>query len=195
MANRGTTDKATFKVDQEKLTAVLSSDPAFDGKFFYAVKSTGIFCRPSCRSRAPKPENLYFFDTRDAALTAGYRPCKRCRPDLPDYAPHEQAAEALRQAIEDHLLEPEALTPHLKTLGGHQAPVKASFKTLYGCLPKEMILQKRLRIAARALTTTKMPILQIALSSGFSSQSAFYAAFKEIYHMSPGKYRETHQSK
>lgn len=195
MANEKKTDHATPQVDPVKLAAVLSSDPAYDGKFFYAVKSTGIFCRPSCRSKAPKPENLEFFDTRDAAATAGYRPCKRCRPDLPAYAPHAQAIEALHQAIEVHLLEPELLEPLLKTLGGRQAPVKAAFEARYGCLPEAMILQKRLKIAADGLITSTTPILQIALSSGFSSQSAFYAAFKKTYQMSPGKYRALHQPK
>lgn len=195
MSNEKKTDNATPQVDPVKLAAVLSSDPAYDGKFFYAVKSTGIFCRPSCRSKAPKPENLEFFDTRDAAATAGYRPCKRCRPDLPAYAPHAQAAEALRQAIEAHLLEPELLEPLLKTLGGRQAPVKAAFEARFGCLPEAMILQKRLKIAADGLITSTTPILQIALSSGFSSQSAFYAAFKKTYHMSPGRYRASHQPK
>ncbi len=195
MSNEKKTDNATPQVDPVKLAAVLSSDPAYDGKFFYAVKSTGIFCRPSCRSKAPKPENLEFFDTRDAAATAGYRPCKRCRPDLPAYSPHAQAIEALHQAIEVHLLEPELLEPLLKTLGGRQAPVKAAFEARYGCLPEAMILQKRLKIAADGLITSTTPILQIALSSGFSSQSAFYAAFKKTYQMSPGKYRASHQPK
>ncbi|SCZ81770.1 bifunctional transcriptional activator/DNA repair enzyme AdaA [Acidaminobacter hydrogenoformans] len=193
MADQKMTDKAPHSVDPVKLAAVLNSDAAYDGKFFYAVKSTGIFCRPSCRSRAPKPENLDFFDTRDAALAAGYRPCKRCRPDLSDYAPYEHSTEALREAIEVHLLDPEVLAPLLKALGGHQASVKAAFNAHYGCLPMEMILQKRLEIAARSLITSSAPILQIALSSGFSSQSAFYAAFKRAYHMSPGKFRANHQ--
>ena len=193
MANQKIKFKATPQVDPVKLAAVLSSDSAYDGKFFYAVKSTGIFCRPSCRSKPPKPENLEFFDTQDAAIAAGYRPCKRCRPDLPTYAPHEQAVEALRRAIEVHLLETHILKQLLKTLGGRQAPVKAAFEARYGCLPEAMILQKRLKIAADGLINSTTPILQIALSSGFSSQSAFYAAFKKTYHMSPGKYRASHQ--
>jgi methylphosphotriester-DNA--protein-cysteine methyltransferase len=101
----------------------------------------------------------------------------------------------LRQAIEAHLLEPELLEPLLKTLGGRQAPVKAAFEARFGCLPEAMILQKRLKIAADGLITSTTPILQIALSSGFSSQSAFYAAFKKTYHMSPGRYRASHQPK
>ena len=193
MANPKIADNATCQVDPVKFAAVLNSDAAYDGKFFYAVKSTGIFCRPSCRSKAPRPENLEFFDTRDAATAAGYRPCKRCRPDLPDYAPYEDAAEALRQAIEVHFLDPEALALLLKTLGGRQAPVKAAFEARYGCLPAEMLRQRRLEIASHDLIHTSTPILKIALSSGFSSQSAFYDAFKKTYHMSPGKYRAIHQ--
>lgn len=176
--------------DQEKLAAVLNSDPAFDGQFFYAVKSTGIFCRPSCKSKAPKTENINFFDSSEDATEAGYRPCKRCRPDLLAYDPHTQAADALRTAIDTHLLEQETLSSLMKTLGGHQPSVKDAFQRRYGCLPAELITQKRLSLAADSLRTTTKPILQIALDSGFSSQSAFYDAFRREYHMSPGKYRK-----
>lgn len=73
--------------ESEKLRAVLECDGAYDGRFFYAVRSTGIYCRPSCKSRPPRPENIEYFDTVAEAEAAGYRPCKRCRPDVPDYDP------------------------------------------------------------------------------------------------------------
>ncbi|MDK9712062.1 bifunctional transcriptional activator/DNA repair enzyme AdaA [Acidaminobacter sp.] len=175
---------------QDKLAGVLNSDPAYDGQFFYAVKSTGIFCRPSCKSKNPKIENIDFFDTSDDAQRAGYRPCKRCRPDLLTYEPYKENVEAIYNAIMTHLLEQESLTAQMKALGAHQDPIKSAFKTRYGSLPSALITQKRLSLAADGLLTTTKPILQIALDSGFSSQSAFYDAFKRTYHTSPGKYRK-----
>lgn len=73
--------------EREKLHSVLECDGAYDGRFFYAVRSTGVYCRPSCKSRPPKPENVEYFDSAAEAESAGYRPCKRCRPDVPDYDP------------------------------------------------------------------------------------------------------------
>jgi AraC family transcriptional regulator of adaptative response / methylphosphotriester-DNA alkyltransferase methyltransferase len=185
--------KQVHSTRQDKLAAVLNSDPAYDGLFFYAVKSTGIFCRPSCKSKNPKIENIDFFDTSDDARRAGYRPCKRCRPDLLTYDPYKDNVEAIHDAITTHLFDQGSLTALMKALGAHQDPIRSAFKTRYGCLPSALITQKRLSLAADGLLTTTKPILQIALDSGFSSQSAFYDAFKRTYHTSPGKYRtQTH---
>lgn len=189
MAKKEHADKQMHLTHQDKLAAVLNYDPAYDGQFFYAVKSTGIFCRPSCKSKTPKIENIVFFDTSDDARRAGYRPCKRCRPDLLTYEPYKENVEAIYNAITTHLLEQESLTALMKALGAHQEPVRSAFKNRYGSLPSALITQKRLALAADGLLTTTKPILQIALDSGFSSQSAFYDAFKRTYHTSPGKYR------
>ena len=67
---------------EEMWKAVSENDPSYDGILFYAVKSTGIYCRPSCKSKIPKRENVCFFDTAEKARAAGFRPCKRCRSDL-----------------------------------------------------------------------------------------------------------------
>lgn len=71
--------------DRQRWQAVLDNDRRYDGTFFYGVASTGIFCRPSCPSRPPRRDRVRFFPTADAALAAGFRPCKRCRPDLTDF--------------------------------------------------------------------------------------------------------------
>lgn len=73
--------------DRQRWQAVLDNDRRYDGAFFYGVASTGIFCRPSCPSRPPRRDRVRFFPTADAALAAGFRPCKRCRPDLTDFSP------------------------------------------------------------------------------------------------------------
>src|SRR5271165_7593061 len=87
--------------DETRLRAVRARDASADGTFFYAVLTTGVFCYPSCAARPARPENLRFFDTREEAVAAGYRPCRRCRPDLAPRAARraEAVAEACR-AIE-----------------------------------------------------------------------------------------------
>lgn len=83
--------------DDAKWTAVVACDRAFDGRFFYGVATTGVFCRPSCRARTPRREYVLFFDAAGEALARGFRPCKRCRPDLPAHDP----ALALVRAAEE----------------------------------------------------------------------------------------------
>src|SRR3984957_15622146 len=84
--------------DEERWRAVSRRDPAFDGKFLFAVRTTGVYCRPSCASRPAKRENVTFFETGAQAEKAGYRACKRCRPDKPG-APDPQI-EAVKRACE-----------------------------------------------------------------------------------------------
>lgn len=177
-------------LDPEQIAAVLNSDPAYDGQFYYGVTTTGIFCRPSCKSKNPKPEHLRFFNRREDALTAGFRPCKRCRPDLQAYAPDQAAAEALYHAIDQHFTDQDQLPGLITAMGAHQPSIKAAFTARYGQSPKALIQQQRLSLAADGLLNSNRAVLEIALSSGFSSQSAFYAAFKKAYQTSPGAYRK-----
>ena len=82
--------------EQEMWEAVQRSDASYDGLFFYAVKTTGIFCRPSCKSKPPKRENLCYFASGEEARAAGFRPCKRCRSDLLEYQPMREIAAEIR---------------------------------------------------------------------------------------------------
>ncbi len=84
---------------QEMWEAVKNSDANYDGLFFYGVKTTGIFCRPSCQSKVPKQENILYFRSSEEARKAGFRPCKRCRSDLLEYQPmHEIADEIIKKS-------------------------------------------------------------------------------------------------
>lgn len=83
--------KSTFATDAAKLAAVRRRDPAADGQFLYSVRTTGVFCYPSCAARPPRVENIAFHPTPAAAEQAGFRPCKRCRPDLPPRATRDAA--------------------------------------------------------------------------------------------------------
>ena len=103
--------------DSEKWRLVEANDRSGDGRFFYGVRSTGIFCRPSCASRPPRRENVVFFDTAEAAMAAGFHPCKRCRPEQMEFDPAAELAAAARAAIDLGFAEPSALKERLNGLG------------------------------------------------------------------------------
>jgi AraC family transcriptional regulator of adaptative response/methylated-DNA-[protein]-cysteine methyltransferase len=93
---------AGFSNDDERWQAVVRRDPAADGEFYYSVKTTGVYCRPSCAARLPRRENVRFHATRADAERAGFRPCKRCRPDAAPLAERQAAVVAIAcRAIEE----------------------------------------------------------------------------------------------
>lgn len=96
--------------------AVQRTDASYDGLFFYAVKTTGIFCCPSCRSKPPKREDLHYFASGEEARAAGSRPCKRCRSDLLEYRPMREAAAAIKERLDRAAsLDDVGLTPRWMT--------------------------------------------------------------------------------
>ncbi len=176
--------------EQQKYQAVIENDQNFDGIFYYAVKSTGIFCRPSCKSRAPKPENTLFFNNADEAMQAGFRPCKRCRSDLLQFEPAREIAKQVKQAIEAMFLENNRLNNQLQQVGLSQRQMVEVFKKEYGHTPKAYADQLRLAEAKTQLKIDDRPIIDIALHLGFSSLSAFYRFFKENTGQTPNAYRK-----
>ena len=103
--------------DRQRWQAVLDNDRRYDGTFFYGVASTGIFCRPSCPSRPPRRDRVRFFPTADAALAAGFRPCKRCRPDLTDFSPGQDVAAEAMALLHRHFRDQADLSAALNGLG------------------------------------------------------------------------------
>ncbi|WP_406657472.1 Ada metal-binding domain-containing protein [Methanolobus sp. ZRKC2] len=95
--------------DNEKWDAVVSCDETYDGNFFYGVRTTGVFCRPSCKSRTPRRKNVEFFKTIDEAYTSGLRPCKKCRPDLLENEKMMHIAEQVRTICDTYFLEDDKL--------------------------------------------------------------------------------------
>lgn len=175
--------------DQEKWEALINNCADFDGKFFYAVKSTGIYCRPSCNSKAPLKENVVFFDSSEAAMAAGYRPCKRCRPDLPVYEPAEDLALEVKLLIDQLYLERQLLSDKLGRLGVSERRMSQIFKDKYGMTPAEYSGTLKIQAAEEKLRDTDQPILDIALSLGFESLTAFFSFFRKKTGKTPGEYR------
>ncbi|MDR1144066.1 MAG: AraC family transcriptional regulator, partial [Spirochaetaceae bacterium] len=97
--------------------AVSENDKDYDGIFLYGVKTTKIFCRPSCRSKLPLKKNIVYFETKEEAEQGGYRPCKRCRPDLLEYRPIEEIAEKTTSFIHAYFTERQKLARELERIG------------------------------------------------------------------------------
>ncbi len=92
------TDKSTFTTEARRWQAIVARDPAAEGAFWFAVTTTGVYCRPTCRSRQPLRKNVRFFDSPEAAEGAGFRPCKRCQPRQATPAMDVEHAQAIEQA-------------------------------------------------------------------------------------------------
>lgn len=163
--------------------AYLSRDAAYDGIFFVAVRTTGIFCRPTCRVRSPLPKNVEYYPTAREALFAGYRPCKRCRPlatvNQPDWAVELVAeVEANPTArIRDS---------HLRARGVDPATVRRHFLKEYGMTFQAYTRARRL---SGALATIRggAPLDHAVFDSGYESHSGFREAFKNVFGTTPGK--------
>lgn len=181
--------KSDMLSEQEKWMAFARSDAAYDGRFFAAVRSTGIFCRPSCTARTPLRKNVTFYDTAEEALTNGYRPCKRCRPDLLQYKPAEEAAERCRALLEREYLNPAPMARVLKALNTSPGHIGGLFKRQYGMTLVAYRNRLRIEEACRLLRETGKSVTEIAGSCGFMSHAAFYEAFKRHTGTSPQAYR------
>ncbi len=175
--------------EEEKWQAFVRSDSLFDGRYYVAVKTTGIFCRPSCTARTPLRKNVAFYDTREEAAANGYRPCKRCRPDLILYRPIEEAAELCRKLLEREYQNPAPLGQVLMELNISLGHIGGIFKQQYGVTPLGYRNRLRVEAAQRLLRETKQSVIEIAGDCGFSSLAPFYAAFKRQTGTTPQQYR------
>jgi AraC family transcriptional regulator, regulatory protein of adaptative response / methylphosphotriester-DNA alkyltransferase methyltransferase len=172
----------------EKWQAIISNDESFNGQFFYGVKSTGIFCRPSCKSRVPNKENVLIFKQAEDALSANFRPCKRCKPTgqrLPD----QEWIGHLTQFIDEHYHEKITLATLAEV--GHGSPfhLQRIFKKMNGMTPTEYIQRIRVEKAVELLLTTKKSVTEIAADVGFPNTSYFITVFKKRTGHPPTEYR------
>lgn len=182
------TVRAVATSHDRRWAAVLARDPGADGAFFYAVRTTGVYCRPSCPSRRANRVNVTFHATAAEAEAAGFRPCRRCRPDATSRA-HQQAAIVTRacRAIEsaDRML---ALAELAEAAGLSPWHFHRVFKGATGLTPREYAAAHRaarVRGALRRTTTVTEAIYE----AGFNSSARFYATSDEALGMTPGDYR------
>jgi AraC family transcriptional regulator of adaptative response / methylphosphotriester-DNA alkyltransferase methyltransferase len=175
--------------DDTMWKATVDCDCGYDGVFFYAVKTVGVYCRPSCKSRTPLRKNVRFFKTGKDAQYAGFRPCKRCRPDVADYAPVLEIARQAKKLIDRYYARRGRLRGELKKLGVTPNHLSVIFREHYGMPPVQYLNRLRADRAKQILAETVMPIIDIAGTIEFESLSAFYSFFKKHAGTTPLKYR------
>lgn len=175
--------------DNERWNAVIGNNANADGLFYYAVKSTGIYCRPSCKSKKPVRENVMFFDCREDAIASGFRPCKRCRPELLDYQPLTDVAILAKNLIEQYHSEKQQLADELQKLGVSKRRIAQIFKQEYGVSPTEYANYIRIQNAKEQLQYSTLSIIDIAYSLGYESLSAFFTFFRKNTGITPKEYR------
>jgi AraC family transcriptional regulator of adaptative response/methylated-DNA-[protein]-cysteine methyltransferase len=175
-------------VRDRRWAAVVARDPKADGKFFYSVKTTGVYCRPSCASRRAKRENVAFHSTTVAAEHAGFRPCKRCRPnEAPLAAQHAATVERICRRIEGSDKAPSlaalASEAHMSRYHFHRV-----FKAMTGLTPKSYAAAHRAQRVRRELGRSRTVTAAI-FDAGFNSGGRFYAASDAVLGMTPTDYR------
>lgn len=181
-------------LDQRALDrARISRDSRFDGKFFIAVKSTGIYCRPICPSPTSKIGNVRYYPTAAAAAEAGYRPCLRCRPEAAPGTPAWLGTSAVvRRAlrlIDEGFLDQQSVDELAERLGIGARHLHRLFVQHVGASPITVAQTRRLHFAKRLLDDTKLPITEIALAAGFGSLRRFNSAFRQTYERAPRELR------
>lgn len=163
-------------LDAHRWQAVITRTP---GDFVFAVRTTGVFCRPGCRSRLPRRENVRFFDSPAQARRAGFRPCKRCRPENAPGAAVTQAARKAAAASVAELARQAGLSP---------AAFRRAFTQATGVTPRAYAAQLRTNAAQRALTK-ETTVTTAMLEAGYQSASRFYEATENTLGMAPAQYR------
>ncbi len=172
----------------------LASDPAWNGRFFTGVLTTGIYCLPSCHSKKARPENVRFFPSCEAARSSGLRPCRKCHPD--DFA---RGSDPVLETIEELVAE---IRAHPGSFEDARAVVRRSgfgttrcfelFRQHFHSTPADLLLKARIGAARRLLTDSDATLSEIAGAAGFEAISVFHKHFKEQNGMTPAAYRKLH---
>ncbi|MEU6883291.1 AlkA N-terminal domain-containing protein [Streptomyces sp. NPDC046712] len=179
--------------EDTRYEAVSSRDARFDGAFFFAVETTGIYCRPSCPAVTPKRKNVTFFPTAAAAQGHGFRACRRCRPDaVPGSAEWNVRADVVGRAmrmIGDGVVDREGVPGLAGRLGYSARQVQRQLTAELGAGPVALARAQRAHTARLLLQTTGLPITEIAFASGFASVRQFNDTIRSIYARTPSELR------
>ncbi|MFD7164702.1 bifunctional transcriptional activator/DNA repair enzyme AdaA [Streptomyces violascens] len=174
--------------------AVTSRDARFDGEFFFAVATTGIYCRPSCPAVTPRRKNVRFFPSAAAAQGHGFRACRRCRPDaVPGSAEWNARADVVGRAmrmIGDGVVDREGVPGLANRLGYSTRQVQRQLTAEVGAGPVALARAQRAHSARVLLQTTSLPVTEIAFASGFASVRQFNDTIRQIYARTPSGLRE-----
>jgi AraC family transcriptional regulator of adaptative response / DNA-3-methyladenine glycosylase II len=179
--------------DEQRYQAAISKDARFDGVFFIAVTSTGIYCRPSCPALTPKRENMRFYRSAAGAQQAGFRACKRCRPDAtpgsPDWNVRADAAARAMRLIADGYVDSAGVTGLSDRLGYSSRQLRRLLVAELGAGPLALARAQRAQTARILIETTELPLSDVAFAAGFTSIRQFNATVQEIFALSPTELR------
>jgi AraC family transcriptional regulator of adaptative response / DNA-3-methyladenine glycosylase II len=168
-------------------------DPRFDGRFFIGVRTTGIYCRPVCSVKMPRAENITFFDSAAAASEAGYRPCLRCRPEAspgtPAWAGTSTTVSRALRLINEGALDDAGVGDLSNRLGVTSRHLTRLFTKHLGASPITIAQTRRLQFAKKLIDETRLPMTEIAMSSGYGSIRRFNDHFSQTYKKSPSSLR------
>ena len=183
--------------DEQCYRAAQSRDSRFDGCFITAVKTTGIYCRPSCPAMTPKRHNVEFFVTAAAAQQHGYRACKRCRPDAspgsPEWNVRADVVGRAMRLIADGLVDREGVRGLAARLSYSERQINRLLTAELGAGPLALARAQRAQTARTLIETTSMPITQIAFAAGFASVRQFNDTIREVFASSPTELRGSRQ--
>src|SRR5271165_2530366 len=164
--------------------AIEAEDPRFDGWIFCGVKTTGIYCRPSCPARTPKREHVGFFRSAAAAQAAGFRACKRCRPDAAPGSPEwDMRADLVGRAmrlIADGVVDREGVGGLARRLGYTERHIHRQLVAVAGAGPLALARAQRAQNARILLETTALPVTEVCFAAGFQSVRQFNATIQEV---------------
>jgi AraC family transcriptional regulator of adaptative response/methylated-DNA-[protein]-cysteine methyltransferase len=170
--------------------AVSGRDRAMDGVFFYAVRTTGVYCRPSCPARRPRPENVVFFRTRTGAERAGFRPCKRCKPERGIHTDaNSEIVEKVCRYIDTHPDQPATLDTLSRAIGLSPFHLHRTFKALTGITPRAYADSRRLE-SLKAGLREGHSVTRSLYDAGYGSSSRLYERASAQLGMTPSRYRK-----
>ncbi len=178
--------------NEEMWQAVVNNDKNYDGKFYYAVKTTRIYCRPSCKSKTPLKKNVEFFSNISDAEKAGYRICKRCKSNQPVHEPAYDIVLKTKEIIDEHFNDKLQIDNDIKNLQLSTHRITELFKQMYNTTPTLYMNTVRIEKAMLSLRETDEAVIDIAYDVGYDSLSAFYRHFKIYTAISPTQYRESY---
>ena len=179
---------AAATVSDPRWSAVVTRDPQADGKFFYSVTTTGVYCRPSCGARSARPENIEFHATAADAERAGFRPCKRCKPDqLRLAAQHAETIAELCRLIENADQAP-TLERLAKRAGLSAFHLHRLFKAITGVTPKQYAAAHRAKRVKSELDRSNT-VTDAIYGAGYNSNGRFYEQSNDVLGMTPTTYR------
>lgn len=177
-----------YPLTKNRWTAIINNDATKDGTFYYGVKTTKIFCKPSCHSKVPNKNNVFIFKTIDEALNLGFRPCKRCQPTGKNL-PNNLWIKQIQTYLALNFQQPLTLIKIAEDCHGSVSNLQRTFKKVTGQSPTEYLTTLRLQYSQKLLQETDYSIKTIAIRSGFNSDTYYNTLFKKHFNQTPQDYR------